>query len=319
MNRPQTQPAKLGPLPAVLGLLLAAWFSVTQTASAVCLPQDHSDLFAASTSPAEHQETNALPPENRVWGNFGSSNEITPADELNSLQLRWESHFGELEFASGVLSYADGNPISLSDPFGLCASRNACTGGYATGNGQSTMPPAIERFVGSVLDVANEMVYGDEDWRSGKYVSFDMGVASLFSPIGELGSLAKLGAAAKGVSNSVPSTMARIVDARFVNSPGLGGPGAADVFVTAASDIRGITTSQGLANRLTLLDNAGNLRQGPFGVIEFSTPASGIASPVFRSNPGFIQGGLTGGGAREFVLPNMQVNQLQNVNTRIIP
>jgi RHS repeat-associated protein len=125
--------------------------------------------------------------------------------------------------------------------------------------------------------------------------------------------------AARNVANPVPSTMARVVDARFVNSPTLGGPGAADVFVTAASDIRGITTSQGLANRLTLLDNAGNLRQGPFGVIEFNTPASGVASPVFRNNPGFVQGGLTGGGAREFVLPNMPVNQLQNVTTRIIP
>ncbi|NJK91115.1 MAG: hypothetical protein HC904_04345 [Blastochloris sp.] len=125
--------------------------------------------------------------------------------------------------------------------------------------------------------------------------------------------------AARGISNPVPSTMARVVDARFVNSPGLGGPGIADVFVTAASDIRGITTSQGLASRLTLLDNAGNLRQGPFGVIEFSTPASGVASPVFRNNPGFMQGGLTGGGAREFVLPNMPVNQLQGVTTRIVP
>ena len=119
--------------------------------------------------------------------------------------------------------------------------------------------------------------------------------------------------------SGVPSTLARVVDARFVNSPTLGAPGAADVFVTSASDIAGINTSQGLANRLTLLDSAGNLRQGPFGVIQFNTPASGLASPVFRNTPGFIQGGLTGGGASEFVLPNMQVNQLQNVTTRIIP
>jgi len=132
----------------------------------------------------------------------------------------------------------------------------------------------------------------------------------------------KMGAtprAARNVANPVPSALARIVDARFVNSPSLGALGAEDVFVTAANDIRGITTSQGLANRLTMLDNAGNLRQGPFGVIQFDTPSRGIASPVFRSNPGFIQGGLTGGGAREFVLPNMQLDQLQNVTTRIIP
>ena len=78
-------------------------------------------------------------------------------------------------------------------------------------------------------------------------------------------------------------------------------------------------SSQGLANRLTLLDKAGNLRRGPFAVIEFNTPARGLASPVFRDTPGFIQGGLTRGGAREFVLPNMPINQLQNVTTRIVP
>ena len=113
--------------------------------------------------------------------------------------------------------------------------------------------------------------------------------------------------------------MAHVVDARFANSPTLGGSSAADVFVTAADDISGITTSQGLANRLTLLDNAGNLRRGPFAVFEFDTPANGLGSPIFRNNTGFIQGGFTGGGAREFVLPNMQVNQLQNVTTHIIP
>lgn len=126
-------------------------------------------------------------------------------------------------------------------------------------------------------------------------------------------------AADVGIANPVPSTLARIVNADYAASPTLGSPQAADVFVTSASDISGINTSQGLANRLTLLDSAGNLRQGPFAVIQFDTPASGLASPVFRNTPGFIQGGLTGGGASEFVLPNMQINQLQNVTTRIIP
>jgi hypothetical protein len=123
----------------------------------------------------------------------------------------------------------------------------------------------------------------------------------------------------EGIANPVPPTLARIVDARFVNSPTLGAPGAADVFVTSASDIAGINTSQGLANRLTLLDNAGNLRQGPFAVMQFDTPASGLASPVFRNTPGFVQGGLTGGGASEFVLPNLPVSGLRNLTTHIIP
>jgi len=96
----------------------------------------------------------------------------------------------------------------------------------------------------------------------------------------------------------------------------LGAPGSSDVFVTAADDLAGITSSSGAAQRLTLLDNAGNLRQGPFSVIEFDAPASGLASPVFRNNTGFIRGGITQGGAREFVLPNLNVNQLQNVTIR---
>jgi RHS repeat-associated protein len=35
---------------------------------------------------------------------------------------------------SNWFAYADGTPISLSDPFGLCAGKNACTGGYGYGN-----------------------------------------------------------------------------------------------------------------------------------------------------------------------------------------
>ena len=40
-----------------------------------------------------------------------------------------------------------------------------------------------------------------------------------------------------------------------------------------------------------------------FTVIEFATPPTCLASPVFRTKPGFVGGGLTSGGAREFVLP----------------
>ncbi|HZN02225.1 MAG TPA: polymorphic toxin type 10 domain-containing protein [Candidatus Polarisedimenticolia bacterium] len=43
---------------------------------------------------------------------------------------------------------------------------------------------------------------------------------------------------------------------------------------------------------------------GSFTVIEFATPSMGLASPIFRKSPGFVGGGLTSGGAREFVLPN---------------
>lgn len=126
-------------------------------------------------------------------------------------------------------------------------------------------------------------------------------------------------ASSSAASATVPSRLARVLDARFANSPTLGGPGATDVFVTAANDIAGNSSSQGLATRLTMLDNSGRLRPGPFAVIEFDTPTNGLSSPVFRDNLGFLQGGLTRGGAREFVLPNLQVNQLKNIVIRRIP
>ncbi len=89
--------------------------------------------------------------------------------------------------------------------------------------------------------------------------------------------------------------------------------------ITTRRRIEGITTSQGLAQRLTLLDDAGKLREGPFSVSAFDTPSEGLGVPVFRSNPGFVQGGLTGGGAREFDLPNLLYGDLGNVAQWIVP
>jgi RHS repeat-associated protein len=136
--------------------------------------------------------------------------------------------------------------------------------------------------------------------------------------IGALESEAETALAGKGVTNPIPSRMARIVPAQYAESPTLAAPGAQDAFVTEADDIAGITTSRGLAQHLALTDNAGNLIEGPFAVFEFDTPASGVASPVFRSNPGFVGRGLTAGGAREFVIPNSPIVDLNNLITRIV-
>ncbi len=122
----------------------------------------------------------------------------------------------------------------------------------------------------------------------------------------------------RGITNPIPRRLARVVPARYAESPTLGAPGAQEVFVTAAEDIAGITTSRGLAERLTLVDEAGNLIEGPFAVFEFDAPVSGVASPVFRSSPGFVGGGLTAGGAREFVIPNLLLSDLENLIIRII-
>jgi len=94
--------------------------------------------------------------------------------------------------------------------------------------------------------------------------------------------------AAEDAASQVPGRLARVVDARAAGSPTLGAPGSGRVFVAAADDLNGISTSEGIAQRLTLLDEAGKLRTGPFEVSTFDTPAEGPASPVFRTNPGFL-------------------------------
>jgi RHS repeat-associated protein len=101
---------------------------------------------------------------------------------------------------------------------------------------------------------------------------------------------------AKGITNAVPSTLARVVpgEGPFLT---LGAPGAADVFVTDATAIEGMTAPQ-IAERLGIAGSE------TFTVIRFPPPTQGLASPVFRSNPGFVGGGLTSGGAPEFVIPN---------------
>jgi hypothetical protein len=137
------------------------------------------------------------------------------------------------------------------------------------------------------------------------------------------GSLAALGkgAAVEGaeaVANTIPSRMARVIPAEFAGGARLAAPGATEAWVTAAEDLDGITTAAGLAERLTLVDEAGNIVQGSRAVIEFDAVTEGLASPVLRDAPGFVGGGLTAGGAREFVLPNLSISELSNVVVRIL-
>lgn len=127
------------------------------------------------------------------------------------------------------------------------------------------------------------------------------------------------GKVAAGVTNPIPSRMARVIPAEFANGTRLAAPGANEAWVTAADDLAGIATSEGLAQRLTLVDGSGSLIPGPRAVIEFDAVFEGLASPVFRDAPGFIGGGLTAGGAREFVIPNLVLDSLKNVTVRIIP
>ena len=102
------------------------------------------------------------------------------------------------------------------------------------------------------------------------------------------------------LSNPIPDTLARVIP-NGIPATTLGRPGSMDVFVTAASDIQGMNAAQ-IADRLSIQPSLTG-----FKVIQFPTPEVGLASPVFRMDPGFVGGGLTAGGAREFVLPNQPI------------
>jgi len=120
------------------------------------------------------------------------------------------------------------------------------------------------------------------------------------------------------VRNPIPDRMARVVAEKYGQGPMLAARSASDAWVTAAEDIAGITTSDALATRMTLLHPNGAIIRGPRAVIEFDTVTDGLATPILRNNPGFIPGGRTAGGAREFVVPNHRIIDLSNVTTRIV-
>jgi hypothetical protein len=121
------------------------------------------------------------------------------------------------------------------------------------------------------------------------------------------------------VNNAVPNRVARVLSADLLEiTMTLGPPGDPDVFVTAADDVAEISAAAEMARRLTLVDEAGNLIRGPLAVLEFDAPAKEVASPIRRSGPGFTGRGRTAGGAREFVILDYRISELDNVRTRVI-
>ncbi|MHB1003976.1 MAG: polymorphic toxin type 10 domain-containing protein, partial [Thermoleophilia bacterium] len=111
--------------------------------------------------------------------------------------------------------------------------------------------------------------------------------------------LDEAGAVGWGISNPVPTRLARVIPGNKTRTT-LGRPGSDDVFVTAADDIAGMNAEE-ISKRLTIA------KSDTYTVIEFQTPSRGLASPINRSNPGFVGHGRTAGGAREFVIPNQTV------------
>jgi Novel toxin 10 len=108
------------------------------------------------------------------------------------------------------------------------------------------------------------------------------------------------------ISNTVPSTLARVIPADIQATT----LGVTDrVFVTASSEISGMNATQ-IATKLTIPESASG-----FNVIEFPTPSTGIASPIVSEMPGFIGGGKTAGGAVEFTIPNQPIPANATINT----
>jgi hypothetical protein len=105
------------------------------------------------------------------------------------------------------------------------------------------------------------------------------------------------GSAAEGADALIPSTLTRVIP-NGIPATTLGAPSAADVFVTTPEEIEGLDAA-GIAQRLTIPESPTG-----YQVFQFPTPESGLTSPVFRGNPGFVGGGYTAGGAPEFVIPN---------------
>jgi hypothetical protein len=102
------------------------------------------------------------------------------------------------------------------------------------------------------------------------------------------------------ISNSVPSRLARVIPAH-IDAKTLGALGVDDVFVTAADDILGLNAKQ-ISKRLTI-----PYSKTGYKVIEFDNPVIGLASPINRTNVGFVGFGRTAGGSREFLIPNQVI------------
>ena len=164
--------------------------------------------------------------------------------------------------------------------------------------------PTVDRLQGAAAQLANIAISSSPvTWLFGADPDFEW-FAVPDSKAGRAGATAGnlallvsgFASTARITVNHVPVELARVL--RGVRNPStLGLPEAPDVFVVAAEDIAGLNAAE-LVQRLTIRPSE------VFTVIRFRTPASGVASPVFRSNDGFLQGGLTRGGAREFVIPN---------------
>jgi len=222
-----------------------------------------------------------------------------------------------------LYSYVGNNPLTIVDLDGHCGVDWNCWGQFGSGLADTTYRPivqAVSNPVQTAQNLASAVTHPVETAVAVKNAVVETTAAALSGDPNAIGkvtgtivsALATAGAgkaatsliqgarsaeAVAAVANPVSGTLARVIPGGL-NTTTLGAPGAADVFVTNAAELSGLNATQ-LANKLTIPGSSSG-----FQVLEFPTPSSGLASPVFRSNPGFVGGGRTAGGASEFVIPN---------------
>ena len=230
--------------------------------------------------------------------------ELDSFSGLYYLRNRWydpsTNRFLSRDKFSGVTSspstlhryaYVGNNPVNYIDSFGLSA-QDSSSGPWQWI--QNNPGLAIAGAVGIVAIGACAVIE-----PCGAVVAGALGFGSEAGGAIALegGAEASLLEGGASVANPIPATLARVIP-NGIDATSLGAPGATDVFVTNAAELEGLNAQQ-IAAKLGIPENPTG-----FQVIEFPTPNSGLASPVFRTNPGFIGGGQTIGGASEFVIPN---------------
>ncbi len=201
-------------------------------------------------------------------------------------------------------SYTLNDPVNLTDPFGLAPDNVMDRRSQALAHSIINHPKDTAIVAGiaaaSSVAVAGAFYAGVAIVEAGIVAT---GTAIVEGVIAEFSGgpavLAGGGAAMAKIANEVPSTLARVIPGN-ISPKTLGAPQVADVFVTAADDIAGMNVSQ-ISEALTIPSS------NSFSVIEFPSAGQAVASPVNRTNPGFVGKGKTAGGAREFVVPNQKI------------
>ncbi|MCH9692101.1 MAG: hypothetical protein K0U59_08595, partial [Gammaproteobacteria bacterium] len=231
---------------------------------------------------------------NQEYGSFISPDPLLNHSERFTDPQRWSPY-----------RYGRNNPVNYVDPDGRESSFNIrlddrierLASGEITG--KQYREETVAEGVGAVTGLT---LISPVDEAA-------IGVAVLGKAAGSLAKAVKAAKVTKGAANPVPSKLARVVPGN-VNPKTLGKTD--DVFVTDASALKGLNSKQ-IADKLTIPQSSTG-----FKVIEFpSSNVSGIASPINRTNPGFIQGGRTAGGAPEFVIPNGPIPA--GATTRVAP